>query len=246
MSFGFPANPSNKKQYVTTDGKSYEYDSTRGAWAVGIRPASSANTVNITDVSQLVDPDNLLSNASSTLPVYATEESLYASTADLDVGQMAYVSENGKIAIWNGTSWLGATTIEYVPPPSNLVINGDFSTSDLSGWTEQFGSITITNNALYVTRELGTGWCSYYTLTNLSVGTDYTLSFDISPNATNDGMRITETLNTQVNGIALSGATSPGTTLSGTFTATQTTMYLISILDNPGTIIIDNISVEPD
>ena len=115
MSFGFPTNPSNKKQYVTADGKSYEYDSTRGAWAVGIRPASSANTVNITDVSQLVDPDNLLDNPGSTLPVYATEESLYASTADLDIGQMAYVSENGKIAIWNGTSWLGATTVEYVP-----------------------------------------------------------------------------------------------------------------------------------
>jgi hypothetical protein len=115
MSFGFPSNPSNKKQYVTTDGKAYQYDSTRGAWAVGIRSATSANTINITDVSQLADPSNLLDNPSSTLPVYASEESLYASTADLDVGQMAYVSENGKIAIWNGSSWFGATTIEYVP-----------------------------------------------------------------------------------------------------------------------------------
>jgi len=158
MSFGFPTNPSNKKQYVTTDGKSYEYDSTRGAWAVGIRPASSANTVNITDVSQLADPDNLLSNASSTLPVYATEESLYASTADLDVGQMAYVSENGKIAIWNGNSWLGATTIEYVPPVTSSyawggdkVVNAMGSPSRVSVWTgttniESF-DINTTGNA---------------------------------------------------------------------------------------------------
>lgn len=115
MSFGFPSNPSNKKQYVTTDGKAYQYDSTRGAWAVGIRSATSANTVNITDVSQLADPGNLLDNPGSTLPVYDSEESLYASTADLDIGQMAYVSENGKIAIWNGSSWFGATTVEHVP-----------------------------------------------------------------------------------------------------------------------------------
>jgi len=149
MSFGFPANPSNKKQYVTTDGKSYEYDSTRGAWAVGIRPASSANTVNITDVSQLVDPDNLLDNPGSTLPVYATEESLYASTADLDVGQMAYVSENGKIAIWNGTGWLGATTIEYIPPPP-FGWGGDRAVA-------QYGT---TSNS-------GFGTLSYFDITNI-------------------------------------------------------------------------------
>jgi len=114
MSFGFPANPSNKKQYIS-NGKTFEYDGVRESWIVSTRSPVTANTTTVTDVSQLADPDNLLSNASSTLPVYATEESLYASTADLDVGQMAYVSENGKIAIWNGNSWLGATTVEHVP-----------------------------------------------------------------------------------------------------------------------------------
>lgn len=116
MSFGFPTNPSNKKQYIS-DGKSFEYDSDRGAWVVSVRPAVSASTTTVTDLSQLADPNSLLNNASSTLPVYTTEVSLYDNTANLDVGQMAYVSENGKIAIWNGSSWFGATTTEYVPPP---------------------------------------------------------------------------------------------------------------------------------
>ena len=164
MSFGFPSNPSNKKQYVTTDGKAYQYDSTRGAWAVGIRSATSANTVNITDVSQLADPDNLLDNPGSTLPVYASEESLYTSTADLDVGQMAYVSENGKIAIWNGTSWLGATTIEHVPFVAGTyygdraVVGGgstigqhneiDYYDLTTSGNATDFGDLTVARSSL--------------------------------------------------------------------------------------------------
>jgi len=158
MSFGFPSNPSNKKQYISGT-KSYEYDGIRGAWVVSVRPAASANTVNITDVSQLADPNSLLNNASSTLPVYASEESLYASTADLDIGQMAYVSENGKIAIWNGTSWFGATTIEHVPViPSSYawggdkVVNAMGSPSNVSVWTgttniESFDINTTVNAA---------------------------------------------------------------------------------------------------
>ena len=164
MSFGFPSNPSNKKQYVTTDGKAYQYDSTRGAWAVGIRSATSANTVNITDVSQLIDPDNLLDNPSSTLPVYDSEESLYASTADLDIGQMAYVSENGKIAIWNGTSWFGATTVEHVPFVAGtyygdraVVAGGssigqhneiDYFDLTTSGNAIDFGNLTVARGAI--------------------------------------------------------------------------------------------------
>jgi hypothetical protein len=160
MSFGFPSNPSNKKQYISGT-KSYEYDGIRGAWVVSVRPAASANTVNITDVSQLADPNSLLNNASSTLPVYASEESLYASTADLDIGQMAYVSENGKIAIWNGTSWFGATTIEYVPPPPNglygdRAVVGGGTVSDIEyfditsvGNSSTFGNLTDTNGLGY-------------------------------------------------------------------------------------------------
>lgn len=245
MAVGFPENPINKKQFVV-EKKVFEYNSELGTWNVGTKGHVSANTGTVADVSDLTDTNSILTNAGRTLPVYATESALLSVNVDtIRDGQMAFVTATNNIHVFYNRKWFGAPTSAFTPPPANLVANGDFSTSDLTGWTEQFGSISIVNNALQITRELGTGWCSYYTLTGLSVGTDYTLSFDISPNASNDGMRITETLNSQVNGIALSGATSPGTTLSGTFTATQTSMYLISVLDNPGTITIDNISVEP-
>ena len=245
MAIGFPGSPFNKKQYIV-DSKLYEYNSTLGAWSKGIRAPVSPGTSSITDISNLVDGSSLLNNVGSTIPSYATEVEVLSQSVGVQDGQMAYAEDTDKLYVFSGYSWYKTSaSTTYTPPPSNLVTNGDFSTSDLTGWTEQFGSIAITNNALHVTRELGTGWCSYYTLTSLSVGTDYTLSFDISPNATSDGMRVTETLNTQVNGVAVSGATSPGTTLSGTFTATQTSMYLITVIDNPGTIVLDNISVEP-
>ncbi len=138
-----------------------------------------------------------------------------------------------------------AITIRSTDNP-NLVSNGTFD-SNITGWAEGYAPATLTHDSGGLKVDLpGGSNRSAQTELTLANGTQYAVSADIdlSPGASSTyGIVGTATANWTSGRIDI-WTNSAGTSQSGTFTATATTMYLHLLVGQGGTAaIFDNISV---
>jgi len=146
---GFPSNPFNKKQLIV-DSKLYEYNSELGVWGKGTRSPVSSGPTNVTDVSSLVDNSNLLSNASSTIPVYPTEVDVLSQSIGVHDGQLAYAQDTNRMYVYSGESWYKSeistvyTPAEVLYGDRGVIAGGGGSNSSASRRVEYFNLVTGT------------------------------------------------------------------------------------------------------
>lgn len=115
-----------------------------------------------------------------------------------------------------------------VPPTygPELISNNTFA--DLSGWTQQSGTVTSTGTTMRTMRAGGSLGRGRYTLAGLTVGAGYLLTFDrtLGPSATSGTVSVAISATSATGAVAAdTGGTAAGVTLP--FTATQTTHYVM-------------------
>ena len=134
MASPFPISPENGDTY-TAFGRTYEYSSLKSAWhPVSIAPKTSEiigveqfETPDVGDI--LVSDGTLFTKSTPNLP------KIYLTIAELPlsgniVGNIAVVSENNRVYIWNGAGWFSVALINTSPtitvgPNATYELNDD-------------------------------------------------------------------------------------------------------------------------
>lgn len=158
MAVNFPNNPVNGQTF-TVGSTVYVYNYTKGYWDVN----AASPTVDTQPQGGGVTAYTLLAN----LPVTA------------DTGDLAYVTENQKIYLWNGTTWFHVLTAE-TPNTAPYITTGPDAGYQLA---EDGTPLVITLNA---TDPQGTAITWNYTVTGGTLGNTATISvnnnqFTITP-----------------------------------------------------------------
>jgi hypothetical protein len=149
---------------------------------------------------------------------------------------------NGFYLPFDDANFLGKDNSTVLGP--DLVTNGSFDT-DVSNWSLNGFCTTswVSSGKMQINRTGGTGPTAYQAIT-CEVGETYAIRTEIN----SVGSRGDLAVNTAVNSgtvLNLSGTNGSTVSISGEFTATQTTHYLQFAVDNGGTsIIVDEVSVK--
>jgi hypothetical protein len=120
----FPSNPTNG-QTATRFGRRYQYNSTTGQWR-GVQSVASNTIVDLVDsdyiavraasVIDLVDSDYIAARVTASgtgVTTYSTLAEL--PLADNTAGAQAFVAENNRLYIWNGSGWYNIALINTAP-----------------------------------------------------------------------------------------------------------------------------------
>jgi len=201
MSSPFPLNPENGDTY-TTFGRTYEYSSLKSAWhPVSIAPKTSDiigmdqfETPDVGDI--LVSDGTLFTKSTVNLP------KIYPTIAELPLsgniaGNIAVVSENNRVYIWNGAGWFSVALINTSPsitvgPNATYELNNDGTPTVITlaavdpeevpiAWT-----YSVTSGSLEDTTVTNDG--SEFTITPGTVAATFDLTFTAS-----DGINLAQT-----------------------------------------------------
>ena len=113
-----------------------------------------------------------------------------------------------------------------------LVTNGG-PTTNVTGWTANRGTVEYENGQIKQTRSGGTGFGSYATITNAVIGQRYRLSAQVRSVSSRCDLYVTTAIESG-SLLGLSGTAGETVDLTGVFTATATTLYVFTAVDNDG------------
>ena len=113
-----------------------------------------------------------------------------------------------------------------------LVTNGG-PTTNVTGWTANRGTVEYENGQIKQTRSGGTGFGSYATITNAVIGQRYRLSAQIRSVSSRCDLYVTTAIESG-SLLGLFGTAGETVDVTGVFTATATTLYVFTAVDNDG------------